>query len=179
MDAFTGKTVNVYVADAGRPTALTEKMIEEVAEAVRVGNYLETAAAYCGVPREKLYEYLRVGAKAQAKVDEAEGDEVSLTVFEDRCKRFRHTLKKAQAQAEVSDVANVKRAGGKHWQASMTRLERMFPEKWGRRDRHDVRMSGVLGHAEVSDEEEREYRAAIAQFFRLDDPTEGAGGNGS
>ena len=54
-------------------------------------------------------------------------------------------LEKAEAAAELEAVANVKLAGQNSWQASMTYLERKYPDRWGRRDPHRVEITGAGG----------------------------------
>lgn len=54
-------------------------------------------------------------------------------------------LEKAEAAAELEAVANVKLAGQNSWQASMTYLERKYPDRWGRRDPHRIEVTGAGG----------------------------------
>ena len=49
---------------------------------------------------------------------------------------FSDTVKKAQAQSEAMLVGLVGKAAEKNWTAAAWRLERKFPDKWGRTERN-------------------------------------------
>lgn len=144
---------------AGRPTKLTPEIAQRIEQAVAAGNYLETAAAFAGISKQTLYKWLRKGARAKSGEHRA----------------FVDAVEKALAQAEVRDVANIARAASGYdvvrtkerittdgkvermtetgrefsWQASAWRLERKYPDRWGRRV--DVAVTGELS-GEVSGE---------------------------
>jgi hypothetical protein len=82
-----------------------------------MGNYMETAAAFAGVHKSTLYEWLKKGAKSKSGI----------------YKEFSDAVKKALAEAEVRDVAIISQAAKESWQASAWRLERKFPDKWGKK----------------------------------------------
>lgn len=105
----------------GRPTKLTDKRAALILDALRAGNYLETAAAAAGVHRDTLNEWRHK--------------------FPD----FSDAVEKARAEAEVGHVGVIRRAAVETWQAAAWWLERSFPERWGRRDRHQVEHSGEVG----------------------------------
>lgn len=104
----------------GRPAKLelTPDIQQRLIQAILSGNYLETAAAYAGIARSTLYSWLRRCAR------ENNGPFHELS----------NAVKKALADAEVRDVTHIAKAGESEWQASAWRLERKFPDKWGRRD---------------------------------------------
>lgn len=141
----------------GRPTKLTPALQDEIIKAIRAGNYMETAAAYQGIDKTTLYEWLRRG-KAASRGIYAE---------------FSHAIEKALAVAEIRDVMNIDNAakGGTitakrtirkespngqvtetteesyappQWTASAWRLERKFPASWGRKDTIKTEVSGEL-----------------------------------
>ena len=101
-----------------RPTKLTSEVQEQIVTAIRAGNYIETAAAYAGIDKSTLYDWLRRGARSPRGP----------------YRGFSNAVKKALAEAEVRDVALIAKAGTKEWQAAAWRLERKFPDRWGRRD---------------------------------------------
>jgi transposase len=103
----------------GRPTKLTPDTQAAICDAIRAGNYAETAAACAGVGRTTFYTWLKRGE------NEATG----------KYRDFRDAVKSAESVAEARAVSEVRAAGCESWQASMTWLERKFPERWGRRDR--------------------------------------------
>lgn len=107
----------------GRPTKLTPELQAKICDAIRAGNYCETAAAFGGIDKTTLYDWMRRGARARHGI------------YAD----FSHAVEKALADAEARDVALIaKAAADGHWQAAAWRLERKFPDRWGRRERHQV-----------------------------------------
>lgn len=52
--------------------------------------------------------------------------------------QFLQAVKQAQAEAEVKAVELITLAGQKTFKALAWRLERKFPERWGRRSRHEI-----------------------------------------
>jgi transposase len=101
----------------GRPTKLTDDVQEQIVRALRAGNYIETAAKFAAVDKKTLYSWLDRANRGEAKY-----------------KGFLHAVNKAQADAEVSAVAVITKAAASQWQAAAWRLERKFPERWGRRE---------------------------------------------
>lgn len=118
----------------GRPLKLTDELIEQLASAVRVTMYVETAVQAAGIHKDTFYEWLKTAARAREKL--ANGTAKSkLTDKEKLCIRFSDRMKEAQAEGEQADNALVIRAAQNGaWQAAAWRLERRHPEKYGRRD---------------------------------------------
>jgi transposase len=115
----------------GSTPTLTEKLIDELCAAVRNGAYIETAAALSGISKDSFYRWLR-----QADDEDAP----ALT------KELSYAVKKALAEAEMRDLDTIGRAAdGGQWQAAAWRLERKFPEKWGRKTHTHVELSGRAG----------------------------------
>lgn len=106
----------------GRPTKLTDDLRENIALLVGQGNYIETAAAYCGISKVTLYTWMRLGHK------EDEGPH----------RDFLNAVTKAEATGEMQALRTISAAGEKAWQALAWRLERKFPDRWGRRDRMEI-----------------------------------------
>lgn len=100
----------------GRPTKLTPETQETILNAIRAGNYIETAAALAGISKETFYKWLRRGARAKTG----------------KHRDFVDAVEKAQAEAEALDLQIIRQASKKHWQAAAWRLERRSPERWGR-----------------------------------------------
>lgn len=112
-----------------RKCALTPETEKRLLDAIRAGNYVETAAAYVGVAKQTFYTWLKRGAKGEA-----------------RFKAFADAVLVAQAESEARDVALIGKAAVTQWQAAAWRLERKFPDKWGRKERVDVdqKVSGSI-----------------------------------
>lgn len=104
----------------GRPNHLNDETTKKLCDALRGGNYLETAAAYAGVPKTTLHDWLRKGRK---------GTEPYAA--------FVAEVEEALGAAETGFVVRVATAARdpRHWTAAAWWLERRFPDRWGRRDR--------------------------------------------
>src|SRR6266446_2860070 len=98
------------VARGGRPTKFSAEVQERIVEAIKAGNYLETAAQSAGVSYQTLNEWIKHG--------EAE----SKGAF----REFAEAVKKARAFAEARAVRVIRDAAPKTWQAAAWWLERSF-----------------------------------------------------
>ncbi len=93
--------------------------VHEFLHELSEGNYIETAAKIAGISKQTVYNWLKRG----------QAGEEPYNLFVD-------AVEKAQAKAEAVDVANVRKAGKagpQFWAASMTFLERRYPDRWGKR----------------------------------------------
>lgn len=106
------------------PQKLTPEVQEKIVSVIRRGNYIETAAAYAGIAKQTLYNWLRAGER------DGEGP----------CYEFMIEVQKAMAESEIRDLAQVELASRDNWQAAAWRLERRFPKRWGRQDYYDIMM---------------------------------------
>jgi len=96
----------------------TPETRDKILLAIRAGSYVETAAAYAGIGKSTLHEWLKRGANEKA------GD------FRD----FSLAVEQAIAQADVRDITIIANAAQKGiWQAAAWRLERKHPQQWARR----------------------------------------------
>ena len=101
----------------GRPSKLTPDVSKRIIDSVRAGNYLETSAAFAGVSKVTLFNWMKRGnAQKTGKYRE-----------------FLTSIEKALAEAEMRDVQTISKASEKNWQAAAWRLERKFPARWGRK----------------------------------------------
>lgn len=126
--------------DRGRPALMDLKpnICDDIIKAVRMGNYLETAAAYAGITKETLFAWLRRGAK------EDKGP------FKD----FSDSITKGLAEAEMLDLGRIQEASKTNWQAAAWKLERRNPNRWGRKDRTPVTPEEeAIDYDSLSDEE--------------------------
>jgi len=106
----------------GKPTIFTPEISAKIVQALRVGNYIETAAAWAGIGRQTLFDWLRRGR------GESSG------MYHD----FVKDCEEALAASEVRDLGLIAQAAPSQWQAAAWRLERRYPDKWGRRERFAV-----------------------------------------
>lgn len=110
------------IRSVGRPIKFTVAIQEAIITALRSGAYIETAAAYAGISKSTFYEWLRIGARGENK----------------KLAQFSGAVKRALAESELRDLAVVNRAAATSWQAAAWKLERKFPDRWGRRDRVEI-----------------------------------------
>ncbi len=124
-----------------RPRKLNEALQHKIVTAIRAGNYIETAAAYAGIHKSTLYDWLKRGEREKQRV--AKNPRYRIKKDEQQFVEFSDAVEKALAEAEVRDVAIIGKAAEEYWQAAAWRLERKFPEKWGRQ-KIDIEHSGQL-----------------------------------
>lgn len=107
----------------GRPTKLTPQVQARIVQAIVGGNDITVAAAYAGIHKAQFYRWLEKGEQQQQGIYRA----------------FRDAIEKAQADAETRNVALIaKAAQDGTWTAAAWWLERKYPERWGRKERHEV-----------------------------------------
>jgi hypothetical protein len=102
-------------------TKLTPELQEKILLHLRLGAYVETAAACAGIHKDTFYEWMKKGARGIAPYV-----------------AFAAAVNKAVAESESRDLATILKAAQSQWQAAAWRLERRFPEKYGRNDRVKV-----------------------------------------
>ena len=147
----------------GRPTKLTPELTVKICDMLRAGNYLETAAAYAGIDKATLHRWLkrgraemdRIASQGKGKIKRSEQP------FVDFC----NSVEKALSEGEVRDLIIISNAAKSDWKAAAWKLERKFPDKWGRKERVDANLhhsgkdGGPIQHeqninlANLSDEE--------------------------
>ena len=98
-----------------RPDKLTEETHNAIVAAVAAGNYMETAAAYAGISKDTLYKWLKRGRRCERG----------------KYRQFTDAVEKAQGESEVRDLQAI--GLDSSWQSKAWRLERRFPQNWGRR----------------------------------------------
>lgn len=135
------------MSKGGRPTKLTKEVQAKICNAIRAGNYMETASAYAGISKSTLYEWLRRGEREKQRV--AENNRARIRKSEQIYVEFSDSVEKALAESEVRDVALIAKASETQWQAAAWRLERRFPERWGKKD--NVQLEGNMSVNIVDD----------------------------
>lgn len=122
---------------AGRPTKLTPQVQAKIVQAIVGGNDITVAAAYAGIGESTFYAWLERGRKERARL--AASPNARPRAKETPFVEFLASIEKAQADAETRNVALIaKAAQDGTWTAAAWWLERKYPERWGRKERHEV-----------------------------------------
>lgn len=119
----------------GRPIKLTKELEKKITDVIRAGNYIETAAAFAGIHKSTLYDWLKRGEREKQRVH---GTNRKISNKEQPFVDFSDAVEKALAEAEIRDVMRISEASKTDWKAAAWRLERKFPDKWGRKTIHLV-----------------------------------------
>lgn len=168
------------MAKTGRPEKLTKQLQEEMVKHVRSGNYVETVCAYVGIYKDTFYNWMRRGAKEKERV--MKNPKARIRKDEQKYVEFSDAIKEAEASAEMRDVTLIAKAAEDQWQASAWRLERKFPQRWGRKEQleHSGKDGGPietentekLDLSSLTDEE-------LDEFEKIVNKASGNGDNGS
>jgi len=116
--------------DRSRPTKLEPEVEKRLLDAVAAGNYYEAACAYAGITYQTLRNWVN---RAEAELERvAANPRRTIRQRERIYVEFYERLKKAEAQAEVTIVAQWRQQVPENWQAARDFLARRYPERWGK-----------------------------------------------
>lgn len=120
----------------GQPTKLDAERTKKLTDALKVGMYMETAAAVSGITAATVYNWKAKGKRAQELAD-LENREMTPT--ERKYFEFFEAVEIAEAAAEAAAIATVKQ----NIQAGDTKsaqwfLQHRYPTRWGRADRMTI-----------------------------------------
>ncbi len=125
----------------GRPTTLTPEITEQICARIAVGNFFSTACELAGIPETTARQWLRNG---QGKNKGRKGNNAREYV------QFAQAIKSADALCEAVMVQEMQKAGKGDWKFHLAFLERRFPERWSRIERHVSKFS-KMSEAELDD----------------------------
>ncbi len=153
----------------GRPTKFSNEIKHKIITAIRAGNYIETASAYAGISKNTLYDWLRRGEREKQRVEK--NPRYKIRKSEQPFVDFSDAVEKALAEAEVRDVAIIAKAAEEQWQAAAWRLERKFPDRWGRKviehkGSLEVKNDDSIKRIEQQLKQDDESRELLKEFFR-------------
>lgn len=100
----------------GRPSKLTPEAQQRIAQAIEVGATYKLAAQYGGVHYDTFNRWMHAGEQAK-----------SGRYFE-----FYEAIKSAEARAVIKWLALIDKAAADTWQAAAWKLERRYPQDYGR-----------------------------------------------
>lgn len=147
-------------ATQGRKIIISEEIIKNIIFSLKAGCYLETAAAYAGISKNTLFQWLkrgrrekrRLAADGRRKMIKSEAqfvilvDAVTRAMSESEVRdvsviaqaangghRVTETKVKKDSKGNLISEETVEKAMPPQWQAAAWRLERKFPKKWGKR----------------------------------------------
>lgn len=107
----------------GRKTKLTDEIIQKICTVVAEGNYYKTAALSVGISEATFYNWKKRGEEVKSG----------------KYLEFLELLKKAEAKSEAKYLGVIKDAANDGtWQASAWWLERRYPDRWGKKDKHEL-----------------------------------------
>lgn len=113
-----------------RPTKLTQELQDKIVDVIRAGNYIETAASFAGLSKNTLYDWMKRGARERERIDNTGK---KMLKKEQPFVEFSDAIEKALAEAEMRDVLRIGEASKSDWKAAAWRLERKFPQRWGKK----------------------------------------------
>ena len=121
----------------GRPLKLDAAILTQLLAALQAGAYIETAAAYAGLNKDTFYAWLKRGRAAKEKALDVESGEINqrkIPKIERAFVEFSDAIEKALADSELLALQQIGAASlAGAWQAAAWRLERKFPQRYGRR----------------------------------------------
>lgn len=109
------------------PLKLTDEVAERIINLLKLGNYMETAAAAAGIDARTLRKWLHRGAS---------GDEEPYASFASRCRE-------AEASAEARHVTMLVSASREDWRAAAWILSRKHSDRWGDKVQQVIEVSGA------------------------------------
>lgn len=111
----------------GRPSKLTEATIRRLEQAIRLGATYAQACTYAGIGYSTFREWMNAGKRARRG----------------RARELVERIERAEAEAAIALLAKIEQAANNGtWQAAAWKLERRYPEAYGRRR---VEFSGPEG----------------------------------
>lgn len=122
----------------GRQPKLDKARTDKIVDAIRSGNYIETAARYSGINVATLFSWLAKGRDARTRHEHGEPTTARDRLYAD----FLDLVEAARAEAEVRVVYQIQDAIPTSWQAGAWWLERSFPDRYGRRTAVEVTGAG-------------------------------------
>lgn len=124
------------MSNAGRKVAkIDDPKVVLLIQALRGGNYVETACLYAGLAPSTVYRWVERGNNEKARQAEGQSPDPTESQYIELCE----AVEKARAEAIVANVTIIQQAARTGtWQAAAWWLERTMPNQFGRRIQAEV-----------------------------------------
>lgn len=117
-----------------RPTKLNPRVASRLVDAISQGASYRVACDYAGISYQTLLNWRK---RAQKK--EREDDERFLELFDH--------MEQVRGEAAVVLLGRIEEAADRHWRAAAWKLERLFPDSYGRQRSVGARETETSSHA--------------------------------
>ena len=114
------------VNKGGRPSKFTPETRQKLINAIKAGNYYETACKYANITYATYRQWITRGEKASYVEDPSELSDLDLDFL-----AFYEAIAEAEAAAEMTAVLHWRAQMQSDWKASRDFLARRHPNRWG------------------------------------------------
>jgi len=124
----------------GRPTLLTDELLERIVALVKLGNYPSIAAKACGISESTFADWMGRGrlidggpvpARYEGRGRKSQAVAIDGILRPDIYSRLVQEVQAAEGHVEAKTVASVVVAAETNDKTAVTFLERRFPKRWG------------------------------------------------
>ena len=120
----------------GRPSILSEEIVERILKHLSVGNYIKPSVEAAGINYHTFRTWIQKG-----EIDKAEGSDTPYSLLVDR-------LARAQAEAEATIVDELRTSDD--WRAKAFIAERRWRDRWGKDEQQSKAAVTINLPAEVA-----------------------------
>lgn len=152
---------------AGRPTKLTPETITKLTQAIQQGATYALACKYAGISHQTFAEWQRkahdeLERRTKPRVKEGTPEWIEGQEFV----TFLEAIQKAEGNAALSWLIKIEQAATDgHWQAAAWKLERRYPQEYGRTVvSHDTPPLTPEQLASMTDDELDAYIAKLSKL---------------
>lgn len=151
-DGIPGPSVRLGLPDVrgvgGRPTGLTNELIDEFEKLLAVVSYIETVGDLLGISGATWKFWIRDGRAEQKNIDTVPG----YTPDPRRALHLRmfKVYLSSLAQFQLRNITKIHTAGDRDWRASAWLLERRFYAQWGDKSRDVADLKRAVEEMEKS-----------------------------
>jgi transposase len=146
------KTTPARRTAIGRPSKLTPELSDRIVEMLRIGCYIEEAAASAGISKQVVYDWQRNGARTRNLIESGEAGDADLSDHDLQCVSFLDSVDQAHEEWFVeSNRALHKFSTDEDGRLTkdgaavlMWRMERKNPGRYGRRAPVEVNLGGQV-----------------------------------